>query len=79
MLTTILKSFDTFSIIATTSTSNALPLTGICLIVILTSTGIACGLTIRNKVIYGIVMQKYNWIKKQYEKDQQTNKSLNKL
>ena len=44
---------------------------------ILTST--ACGLTIGNKVIYEIIKQKYNNYKKQYEKDQETIKSFDKL
>ena len=41
--TTILKSFETFVIIATTSSSITSSLTGIGLIVIPKSTGIACG------------------------------------
>ena len=71
MLTTVLKSFHTFVIIATTSISLALSLTGIGLLVIPTSLGIACGLAISIKVVYGIVMQKHIKYKKQYEKDQQ--------
>ena len=59
-LTTILKSFDTFVIIATTSDSSTLSLTGFGLIVIPISTATACGLSIGNKVLYEIVMQKYN-------------------
>ena len=43
------------------------------------SIGIACGLTISNKVIYEIVMQKYNKYKKQYQKDQQKIKSFDKF
>ena len=68
MLTTILKSFDTFGIIATTSTSITLSLLGIGLIIIPISAGIACGLTSSNKVIYEIVVQKYNNYKKYFEK-----------
>ena len=45
-LTTILISFDTFVIDARTSSCITLSLTGIGLIVILTSIGIACGITI---------------------------------
>ena len=41
------------------------------LIVIPISSSLACGLTISNKVIYDIVMQKYNKYNKQHEKDQQ--------
>ena len=71
-LTTILKSFDTIVIIATTSSSITLSLTGIGLIVITISTASACALFIGNKVIYEIIINKYNKYKKQYEKDQQT-------
>ena len=78
-LTTILKSFDTIVIIATTSSSITLSLTGFGLIVIPISSSVACGLTITNKVLYELVMQKYNKYKKLYEKDQQTIKSFDKL
>ena len=78
-LTTILKSFDTIVIIATTSTSITLSVTGIGLIAIPDSTATACGLSITNKVLYEIVMQKYDKYKKQYERDQQTIKSFDKL
>ena len=57
MLSTILKSFDTIVIVATTSSSIMLSLTRIGLIVISISTGKACGLTISNKLIYEIVIQ----------------------
>ena len=78
-LTTILKSFDTIVIIATTSSSITLYLTGFGLRVIPISSSIACGLTITNKILYEIVMQKYNKYKKLYEKDQQTIKYFDKL
>ena len=78
-LTTILKSFDTIVIIATTSTSITLSVTGIGLLAIPISTATACGLAITNKVLYEIVIQKYNKYKKQYEKDNQTIKSFDKL
>ena len=47
-LTTRLKSFDTFVIIATTSSSIMLSLTGIGLMAVSISGSIACGLTISN-------------------------------
>ena len=78
-ITTILKSFDTFVIIATTSSSITLSLTGSGLIAIPLSTATACGLSIGNKVLYEIVMQKYNKYKKLYERDQNTIKSFDKL
>ena len=43
------------------------------------STETACGLSIINKVLYEIVMQKYKKYKKLYEKDQQTIKSFDKI
>ena len=79
MLTSLLKSFDTFVIIATTSSSITLSLTRIDLIVLLIQAVIACGLTISDKVIYEIIMQKYSKNKKQIEKDQQTFKSSDNL
>ena len=48
-ITTILKSFDTFVIIATTSSSITFSLTGIGLIVIPISTILACALSIGKK------------------------------
>ena len=78
-MTTILKSFDTTVIIATTSSSISLPLTGFGLIVIPISTSVACGLSVTNKILYEIVMQKNIKYKKLYEKDQQTIKPFDKL
>ena len=63
-ITTILKSFDTFFIISTTSSSIALSLTGIGLIDIPISTATACGLSFGNEVIYEIIRNKYNKYKK---------------
>ena len=59
LLTTILKSFYTIVIIATTSCSIALSVTGIRLRAIPISAATACGLSIGNKVKYEIVMQNY--------------------
>ena len=78
-ITTILKSFDTFIFIATTSSSITLSLTGIGLIVIPISTATACGLSVGNKVLYEIIINKYNKYKKLYERDQNTIKSFDKL
>ena len=78
-LTTIFKSFDTFVVIATTSSSNTLSLTGIGLIAIPITTATACGLSIGNKVIYEIIINKYNKCKKLCERDQQTIKSFDNL
>ena len=70
MLTTILKSFDAFVNFARTSISFTSSLTGKGFIVIPISIGVACRISIGNKVIYEIVMQKYNNYRKQYENDQ---------
>ena len=78
-ITTILKSFDTFVFIATTSSSITLSLTGFGLIVLPIPTALACALSIDNKVLYVIIINKYNKYKKQYEKDQLKIKSFNKL
>ena len=74
MLTTLLKSFDKFVIFAETSSCFTLSLTGVGLIVIPVSTATACGFSICNKVLYGIIINKYNKYKKQYQKSQQTIK-----
>ena len=43
------------------------------------STGIACGLSLGNKILHEIVMKNYNNFKKLYEKDHQTIKSFDKI
>ena len=70
----MLKSFDTFVIIATTSSSITLSLTEIGLIPIPITNSIACGLTISNKVIYEITVQKYNKYIKTVRKRSTNNK-----
>ena len=79
MLTTIIKTIDTFLNIATTSSSVTLSLTGFRFLVIPISSSIACGLTIIIKIMYEIVKQKYFLYKKQYEEDQKTIKSFDKI
>ena len=78
-ITTKLKSIDTIVIIATTSSSITLSLTGIGLTAIPISTATTCGLSIGTKVRYEIIINKYNKYKKQYERDQQTIKSFDKF
>ena len=78
-INTILKSIDTFNIVATTSSSITLSLTGIGLIVIPKLTASACIISKGNKVRYGIIINKYNKYEKQNEKDQLTNKSFDNL
>ena len=54
-------------------------LTGIGLIAIPKSTATACGFSIGNRVLYEVIINKYSKYKKQHERDQQTNKSFDKL
>ena len=79
MSTTILNSFDTIFIVGTTSSCITLSLTGICLIVIQISAGMAFGLTNNYEVLCELVMPKYNKHKIQYQKYLQSVKSFNKL
>ena len=78
-LNTILESVDSIVIIAAISTSITLSVTGIGLIVLPISAGIACGLSLGNKVLHKLIINKYNKYKKQYERDQNTIKSFVKL
>ena len=78
-LNTVLESVDSIVIIAATSTSITLSVTGVGLIVLPISAGIACTLSIGNKVLHKLIINKYNKYKKQYERDQQTIKSSDKL
>ena len=78
-ITTILESFDTFAIFAKLSNSITLSLTGIGLNVIPITTASACALSIGNKVLYEVIINKYNKYKKQYERDQLIIKSFDKL
>ena len=78
-LNTILESIDSIVIIAATSTSIALSITGIGLIILPISAGIACALSLSNKVLHKLIINKYNKYKKQYERDQNTIKSFDKL
>ena len=64
---------------AKTSSSVTLSVTRIEIIVIPISAATACGVSIGSEVISEEVMQKYIKYKEQYEKDQQTIKSFDKL
>ena len=78
-LNTVLESLDSIVIIATTSTSKTLSVTGFGLIILPISAGNACTLSLGNKVLHKLIINKYNKYKKQYEKDQNTIKSFDKL
>ena len=78
-LNTILESIDSTVIIGATSTSITFSVTGVGLIILPISAGIACTLSLGNKVLHKLIINKYNKYKKHYEKDQQTIKSFDKL
>ena len=75
-LNTVLESVDSIVIIAATSTSITLSVTGVGLNILPISAGIACTLSLGNKVLHKIITNKYNKYKKLYERDQQTIKTL---
>ena len=78
-LNTILESVDSIVIIGATSTSITLSITGFGFIILRISAGIACTLSLGNKVLHKLIINKYNKYKKQYERDQQTIKSFDKF
>ena len=78
-LNTVLESVDSIVIIGATSTSIFLSNTGIGLNILPISAGIACTLSLGNKVLHKLIINKYNKYKKQYEKYQQTIKSFDKM
>ena len=73
VLSTLLKTVDTFVIIATTSSSATLSITGSDSITIPISTGIASGLGLSNKVLYEKIMSEYN----QYKKIMRAQQAIN--
>ena len=78
-LNTVLESVDSIVIIGPTSTSITLSVTGVGLIFLPISAGIACALSLGNKVLHKLIINKYNKYKKIYERDQNTIKSFDKL
>ena len=78
-LNTVLESVDSIVIIAATSTSITLSITGVGLIILPITAGVACALSLGNKILHKIIINKYNKYKKQYERDQNTIKSFDKL
>ena len=78
-LNTVLESVDSIVIIGATSTSITLSITGVGLIILPISAGIACGLSLGNKILHKLIINKYNKYKKQFERDQNTIKSFDKL
>ena len=78
-LNTILESVDTIVIVSATSTSVTLSITGVGLIFLPISAGIACTLSLGNKILHKLIIKKYDKYKKVYEKDLQTIKPFDKL
>ena len=78
-INTVLESVDSIIIIGATSTSITLSITGIGLIILPILAGVACTLSLANKVLHKLIINNYNKYKKQYERDQQTIKSFDKL
>ena len=63
-LNTILESVDSIIIIGATSTSISLSITGVALVILPISAGIACTLSLGNKVLHKLILNKYNKYKK---------------
>ena len=59
-LNTVSESVDSIVIIAATSTSITLSMTGFCLNILPISAGIACPLSLGNKVLHKLTINKYN-------------------
>ena len=78
-LNTITEPADTIVFIVATSTSIVLLLFGVGLATLPTSAEIACSLSLGNKVLHKMIINKYNKYKKQYQKDQQTLKFYDEI
>ena len=78
-LNTRLESIDSIVNIGATSTSITLSVTGVGLVILTISIGFACTLSLGNKVLQKLILNRYNKYKKQYERDQQTIESFDKL
>ena len=59
-LNTVIESVDNIVIIAATSTSISLSITGFGLNILPISAGIACALSLSNKVLHELIINKYN-------------------
>ena len=78
-LNTLLESVDSIVIIGATSTSKTLSITDIGLISLPISAGIVCTVSLGNKVLHKLIINKDSKYKKQNERDQQTMKALDNL
>ena len=79
ILNTILQSVDSIVIIGATSTSITLSFTGSGLIILPISAGIACTLSLGNKILHKLIINKHNNYKKLHERNQNPIKSFDKL
>ena len=68
-LNTISESVDAIVIIGVTSASITVSITDIGLIILPKLAGMACTLSLGNKILHKIIMNKYNKNKKLYERD----------
>ena len=76
----VLESVNSINVVGATLTSIALSTTGFDLIVSRVTAAIACTLSLGNKVLHKLIINKYNYYKKkQNERDQQTSKCFDKL
>ena len=75
-LNTVLESVDSIMIIGATSTSITLSIIGIGLIILPISAGVACTLSLGDKLLHKLIINKYN---KNKNNMKETNKQLNLL
>ena len=75
-LNTILESVDSIIIIAATTTSVTLSVTGVGIVIVPISAGVACALSLANKILHKLIINKYSKYKKYMKK---INKQLNLL
>ena len=63
------ESVDTITTIGATSASTTLSITGVCLIILPISAGIACTLSLGNKVLHKLIVNKCNKYINQNERE----------
>ena len=78
-LNTILESVDTIVFFGATTTSVTLSVIGVGLSKVPISAEVACALSLANKVLHKMNINKFNKYKKQYQKDNEIIKSFDKL
>ena len=78
-LNRILESVDSINIIGATSKSITLSIIGVGLIILPITAGIACTLSLGNKVLHKLIKNENNKDKKLYEQNGQTKKSFDKI